>query len=450
MQPERFLTHTLRQHPRGEAVMRILAAAINAVLPQNLACPGLDELIHQVAGDIFVLGLGKAAPGMVAALTPHLADRAHFGLLIPKQTPDYTPAGFELIPGGHPVPDANSLQAGQRALELAGQLGESDLLLCLVSGGGSALMTAPHPDLALDDLQTLTSALLACGARIDEINTLRRHLDRVKGGGLARSAYPARVVSYILSDVVGNPLESIASGPTAPDPSTKADALSVLEKYAITKIVPAAVVRTLKNAPETPKPGDDLFERVENVIIGSNHIAAQAALAQAEAEGFHPLFLGDSWQGEARDVAKVLCGLLKPSESNVSRLRNQNREILDSIKSIPRPFCLLAGGETTVSMRGNGLGGRNQELALAAVRELAGLEDVLLVTLATDGEDGPTDAAGAVVSPETLQHARSLNLDPDAFLERNDSHHFFTPLGDLLKPGPSGTNVNDLTFLFGF
>jgi glycerate 2-kinase len=471
MNPERFLTHSLRQHPRGAAVTRILAAAIHAVLPKNLSYPGLDEILHQVDGDIFVLGLGKAAPGMVATLTPRLADRAHFGLLIPKQAPTHAPAEFELIPGGHPVPDANSLRAGQRALELAGKLGKSDLLLCLISGGGSALMSAPHPGLSLDDLQTLTSALLACGARIDEINTLRRHLDRVKGGGLARTAHPARVVSYILSDVVGNPLESIASGPTAPDPTTNTDALLVLEKYNLTDNVPTAVVRTLENAPETPKLGDELFTRIENVIVGSNAQAAQAALAQAEAEGFHPLFLGDTWQGEARDVAKELCVLLKPSESKVSRLWNQNREILDSI---PRPFCLVAGGETTVTLNGgrvendaggqarnnsdnnnnlatrtSGLGGRNQELALAAVRELAGLENVMLVTLATDGEDGPTDAAGAVVTGEMQKRARALNLDPDAFLERNDSYHFFEPLGDLLQPGPSGTNVNDLIFLFG-
>jgi len=451
MNPERFLTHTLRQHPRGAAVARILAAAINAVLPENLAYPGLDEILNQVDGDIFVLGLGKAAPGMVATLIPSLADRAHSGLLIPKQAPAHAPAGFELIPGGHPVPDENSLRAGQRALALAGQLRESDLLLCLISGGGSALMTCPHPGLTLDDLQTLTSALLACGARIDEINTLRRHLDQVKGGGLAQAAFPARVVSYPLSDVVGNPLESIASGPTAPDPTTKADALRVLEKHALTEKVPAAIVQALKNAPETPKPDDDLFERVENVIVGSNALAAQAALAQAESEGFHPLFLGDDWQGEARDVAGELCAFLsKPPESKVPRLWRQNREILDSVKSIKRPFCLLAGGETTVSIRSDGLGGRNQELALAAVRELAGLENVMLVTLATDGEDGPTDAAGAVVSPDTLHRARILNLDSDALLERNDSYHFFAPLDDLLKPGPSGTNVNDLTFLFGF
>lgn len=430
MNPERFLTDSLRQHPRGAAITRILAAAMQSVSPQNLHYPAAAEILNQADGDIFVLGLGKAAPGMFAALAPLLADRAHFGLLIPKQAPVHAPAGFEIIPGGHPIPNADSLRAGQRALELAAKLGKNDLMLCLVSGGGSALMTCPQPGLSLDDLQTLTATLLACGARIDEINSLRRHLDRVKGGGLARAACPARVVSYILSDVVGNQLETIASGPTAPDPSRREDALKVLAKYDLTEKVPATILRALENAPETPKPGDGLFACVENIIVGSNAIAAQSALAQAKAEGLHPVFLGDAWQGEARVVAKTLCEYLK----------NQSR----------RPFCLVAGGETTVSLSGDGLGGRNQELALAAALELAGWSDVLLVTLATDGEDGPTDAAGAVVSGDTLARARSLGLDAEDFLRRNDSYHFFKAIADGLLPGPSATNVNDLVFLFGF
>ncbi len=430
MNPDRFLTYSLRRHSRGTAVMRILAAAMQSVSPQSLNYPAADEILNQVDGDIFVLGLGKAAPGMVATLAPLLADRAHFGLLIPKQAPAHAPAGFEIIPGGHPIPNAGSLRAGQRTLELAADLGKNDLLLCLVSGGGSALMTCPQPGLSLDDLQKLTAALLACGARIDEINSLRRHLDRVKGGGLVRAACPARVVSYILSDVVGNQLEIIASGPTAPDPSRREDALNVLAKYDLTKKVPAAILKALENAPETPKPSDALFARVENVIVGSNAIAAQSAITQAKAEGFHSVFLGDTWQGEARMVAKTLC----------EHLKNQPRH----------PFCLVAGGETTVCLSGDGLGGRNQELALAAARELAGLTDVLLVTLATDGEDGPTDAAGAVVNGDTLAHARSLGLDADNYLRRNDSYHFFKAIGDGLLPGPSGTNVNDLVFLFGF
>jgi hydroxypyruvate reductase len=239
------------------------------------------------------------------------------------------------------------------------------------------------------------------------------------------------VLSLILSDVVGSPLEAIASGPTAPDPTTKTDAFGVIEKYGLREKIPAAILRTLENAPETPKPGDGLFEHVENIIVGSNALAARAALSQAQTEGFHPLFLGDAWQGEARRAAKFLCNRLKLEKFN-------------------RPICLVAGGETTVTLHGSGLGGRNQELALAAVEELAGLNDVMLVTLASDGEDGPTDSAGAVVTGET--HARGLaqNLSARVFLENNDSYSYFQPLGDLLKTGPTGTNVNDLTFLFTF
>jgi hydroxypyruvate reductase len=448
MLPDCFLTETLRQHLHGASVTHILAAAIRAVEPGQAVRRFVEFSANQltVAGRaypldkirrIHLLGLGKAARAMSLPLGT-LSPR---GLLIPKQAFPPPWAGCEIQPGGHPVPDENSLQAGQKALEFVRGLGENDLLICLISGGGSALMTAPHPGLGLDDLQALTRALLACGARVDEINTLRRHLDQVKGGGLARAAAPAQVVSLILSDVVGNPLEAIASGPTAPDPTTRTEALGVLEKYGLTGKIPAAILKVLETAPETPKPDDPLFARVQNVLVGSNFLAAQAALAQAEAEGFQTRFLGEAWQGEARTVAKVFC----------SRLREE---------ALPRPFCLVAGGETTVTLLvqvrdlhqtgTQALGGRNQELALAAVKELAGLENVLLVTLATDGEDGPTEAAGAVVSGETNQRAQALGLDAQTFLDHHDSYRFFEPLGDLLQPGPSGTNVNDLTFLFGF
>jgi hydroxypyruvate reductase len=428
MLPEHFLTSTLRRHPRGESVARILAAAIQAVEPGRAVQEYLSEHPLPPARRVFVLGLGKAAMAMTRAVFETTSATA--ALVIPKHAEQTGLEPATVIVGGHPVPNSRSLQAGEAALRFVTELEQDDLLICLISGGGSALMVSPHPGLTLDDMQSLTRQLLACGARIDEINTLRRHLDRVKGGGIAQAASPAQVLSLILSDVVGNSLEAIASGPTASDPTSRGDALGVLEKYGLTETVPAAILQTLEDAPETPKPGDSLFARVENVIVGSNALAAQSALRQAKAEGFHPEFLGDSWQGEAREVAGTLCERLKMEKK--------------------RPFCLVAGGETTVKLHGKGHGGRNQELALAAVKELAGLDNVMLITLATDGEDGPTDAAGAVVTGETEQRARALGLAPDAFLKRNDSYHFFAPLGDLLQPGPSGTNVNDLTFLFGF
>jgi hydroxypyruvate reductase len=432
-------------------VARILAATMQAVEPgaavrnfvkreeQALQIAGQEIHLEQIR-QITILGLGKAAQAMTAPLLEMLADQNLQGLLIPKQVSGQPGPGFEVCPGGHPVPDENSLLAGQKALALVDALRPGDLLICLISGGGSALMSAPLQGVTLTDLRALTSALLGCGARIDEINTLRRHLDRLKGGGLARAAHArgARLVSLILSDVVFNPLEAIASGPTAPDPSTRAEALAVLDKYGLRQNCPAAILHALESAPETPKADDPLFKNVENALVGSNLLAAQAALAQGETEGFQTKLLGNDWQGEARLVARELCRELKRTP-------------------IPRPFCLVAGGETTVTLLGKGRGGRNQELALAAAVELAGLPNVMLVSLATDGEDGPgseqggaMDAAGALVCGETLARGQERGLDAQASLENNDSYPYFSALGDLLKPGPSGTNVNDLTFLFGF
>jgi glycerate 2-kinase len=437
-----FLTHTLARHPHGAAILRILAAALQAVEPgtavqrfvqrqgSNLSIDGQQYPLANT-GRMRILGLGKAATAMAQPLADLLVDFAPRGLLIPKHVPRQSISGFEISPGDHPVPDENSLRAGQKAIELVSGLRETDLLLCLISGGGSALMAAPPAPLTLADLQALTSALLACGARIDEINTLRRRLDQLKGGGLAKLAAPARVASLILSDVVNNPLEAIASGPTAPDPATQDVALAVITRYGLEDKIPASILEALRSLPETPKPGDPLFANVQNVLVGSNLLAAQAAESQANLEGFTTHLLGNDWQGEAREVAQRLC----------ARLKNAPEK---------RPCCLIAGGETTVTLRGNGQGGRNQELALATVTELADMPNTLLVTLATDGEDGPTDAAGAVVTDMTLQQGHALGLDPHVFLDNNNAYHYFQPLGDLLKPGPSGTNVNDLTFLFHF
>jgi len=433
-------------------VARILAAALEAVEPGAAVERYLVAKPLPSVGRVFALGLGKAAIPMTQALSRHTElTRA---LVITKHASSMNLQSATIMESGHPVPDARSLAAGKAALEFVSDvsdLRENDLLVCLISGGGSALMTAPV--IPMEDMQALTSALLACGARIDEINTLRRHLDRVKGGGLAK-ATKARVLSLILSDVVGSPLEAIASGPTAPDPTTMEDALAVLEKYGFltkpprhrdtparpavpgrgeTQILDFSRLRDfVVSFPETPKRDDPIFSRVQNVTIGDNTLAANAALTQAQKEGFHTEYLGSDWQGEARDVGVEL----------IQKLRV-------TIMSQPRPFCLIAGGETTVTIQGEGTGGRNQELALAAVPELAGLENAMLISLATDGEDGPTDAAGVVVTGETFRRAESLGLDVAGHLSRNDAYPFFERLGDLLKIGPTGTNVNDLAFLIG-
>ena len=444
MDTERFFTHSLRD-PR---VVRILTAALDAVEPGAAVERYLSSHPLPSTERVFALGLGKAAIPMTHALSRY-ANLERTLVITKHASPlDFGPA--TLIESGHPVPDSRSSAAGQAALEFVSDLRENDLLVCLISGGGSALMTTPT--VSLEDMQTLTSALLACGARIDEINTLRRHLDRVKGGGIAK-ATKARVLSLILSDVVGSPLEAIASGPTAPDPSTKGDALAVLEKYdllnkpqdhrdvgiqrkqdidlrdSVTQWQ-EKISDLLISCPETPKSNDPIFSRVQNVIVGDNALAVKAALKQAEQEGFYAESLGSRWQGEARKVGVEL----------VKKLRV-------TMKSKETPFCLIAGGETTVTIQSNGKGGRNQELALGAASELIGLENTLLISLATDGEDGPTDAAGAIATGETLQRARDLGIDLADYLARNDSYPFFEKLRDLLKIGPTGTNVNDLMFL---
>ncbi len=450
--PETFRTYSLQD----ERVWRILSAALEAVEPGAAVQRYLETQPLPPAQRVFALGLGKAALPMTQALS-RFTDLTR-ALVITKHASSPTDLPAHVIESGHPVPDLRSVAAGKAALEFVSGLTADDLLVCLISGGGSALMTAPL--VPLEDLQALTSALLACGARIDEINTLRRHLDRVKGGGLAQ-ATQARVSSLILSDVVNSPLEAIASGPTAPDASTKEDALAVLEKYDLSTCRPPAVqmlaprsrrfpknqksgenARTLAHslprsildsllsAPETPKPGDPIFSRVQNVIVADNALAVRAALEQAKKEGFWTLDLGSDWQGEAREVGVELARRLRSAATEGSS-----------------PICMVAGGETTVTLTGHGKGGRNQELALAAVPELAGLESVLLIALATDGEDGPTDAAGAVVSGETRQRAERLGLTAADYLSRNDAYPFFEALGDLLKTGPTGTNVNDLTVM---
>jgi hydroxypyruvate reductase len=415
----RFATRSL-QDPR---LLRILSAALEAVDPFS----AVQTYLPPVEGRVFGLAMGKAAVPMMDALVERIPLAG--GLAVTKFAPERDRILYPVIEGGHPVPDARSLEAGERAMSFVSALNENDTLVCLISGGGSALVTAP--DVPLEDLQSLTSLLLSSGAPIDEINILRRQLDRIKGGGLA-GATKAKVISLILSDVIGNPLEAIASGPTVPDPTTREDAMKILKKYELEKQVPDSI---LENLLVTEKLAGDScgsrIERVQNIIIGDNKLAARAASKQAEGEGFQSEILTNELQGEAREVGREMAQRLREDSST--------RE---------RPFCLIAGGETTVTIRGKGKGGRNQELALAAVDELSGLENVTLIALATDGDDGPTEAAGAVVTGDSAPRAESLGLNAEDALSRNDAYPFFEALGDLLKPGPTGTNVNDLVFLF--
>jgi hydroxypyruvate reductase len=294
------------------------------------------------------------------------------------------------------------------------------------------------PPLTLGDLQALTDALLRCGATIGEINTLRKHCTTLGGGQLARRAAPAQVASVIVSDVVGSPLDVIASGPTAPDPTTFADAWAIVERYALEPMLPATIITRLQHGmagaiAETPKPNDGLWERVQNHVVADNAVAADAAVAAARERGFNAMLLTTFGEGEARDVGRMAASVA--------------RELVQRDGPIPRPALIVAGGETTVTLRGAGMGGRNQEVALGAGQGLRGLPHAMLVALATDGGDGPTDAAGAVVTGDTLDRARTLGLNPAAFLQHNDTYRFFAALDDLLRPGPTLTNVNDLLFI---
>ena len=388
---------------------------------------------------VFVVAGGKAAAPMAAAIVDVLGDCLTAGVVVTKyghvpQEQSQAPA-LRILEAGHPVPDENSVRGAQAIADLARRATERDLVICLISGGGSALLTLPVPGLALADLQALTDGLLRSGATINEINTVRKHCSQVKGGNLASLAAPATLVTLILSDVVGDPLDVIASGPTVPDPTTVVDAEALLERYGFgeTWVFGKRSGRDGVSFRETPKPGDPAFERVQNVVVGSNRLAATAAVEEARRLGFSALLLSTYVEGEAREVARVAAALAKGIRAHGDPLSP--------------PACLVWGGETTVTVRGDGKGGRNQELALAAALALDGWPGILLMTLATDGTDGPTDAAGAVVTGETAVRARSLGLDLQAALETNDSYPLFDALGDLVRTGPTGTNVNDLLFV---
>jgi glycerate 2-kinase len=452
---ERLLTESLRAAPWGQSVARVLAAALAAADPAAAVQRAMrrrgDVLVvgersynlRQVAR-VFVVGAGKAAIPMAGACVEILGDRLAAGIVVAKDEGEPAPEAIgpiALALASHPVPDARGVEAARRMAQLLGEAGAGDLVLVLISGGGSALLSLPAEGIALDDLRDLTATLLACGAPIEAINTLRKHLDLAKGGGLARLAAPAQVATLILSDVVGSPLDVIASGPTVPDTSSWEDAWRIVERFGIAGRLPPAIRARLEvgragQLLDTPKPGDPLFDRVQNVLVGSNMQAAQAALEAARNEGCMALLLSTYLQGEAREVGRVLASFA--------------RELALSNNPLPRPACLVLGGETTVTLRGAGRGGRNQELALAAVADLDGLANVAVVALATDGGDGPTDAAGAVATGDSLARARAAGLDPYDSLARNDAYPFFATLGDLLLPGATGTNVNDLAFVFAW
>ena len=403
-------------------------AALDAAAPGRCLPPHLPE---PPPGRTVVVGAGKAAAEMARAVEAHWAGGLD-GLVVTRYGHATPTRSIEVVEAAHPVPDRAGRQAARRILELVGGLGQDDLVLCLISGGGSALLALPAAGVSLDDKQAVNRALLRAGATISEINCVRKHLSAIKGGRLAAAAAPARVVALLISDVPGDDPAVIASGPTVADPTTFADARAVLARYGIEP--PAAVAARLRAADdETPKPGERRLARAETRLIATPGDALEAAARRARAAGFGPLILGDSLEGEAREVGIVHAGIA--------------RHAVRSAQPAAPPCAILSGGETTVTVRGGGRGGRNTEFLLALALALDGLAGVHAIACDTDGIDGSEDNAGAVIAPDTLARAAAAGVDARAHLADNDAYGFFAALGDLVVTGPTLTNVNDFRAL---
>jgi len=422
-------------HAGLEAVDPIAAVRRYVSLNQGQLIVGGKTFDLSQINELLVVGAGKASGAMAAALEEILADRITGGLVVVKYGHAVDLSHISLVEAGHPVPDKNGQEGAERIRKHMAMAGENDLVICLISGGGSALLPSPVPGLCLTDKQKTIQVLLSCGATIHEINTVRKHLSSIKGGQLALSAHPARVVSLILSDVVGDDLDAIASGPTVPDPSTFQDCMDILSQYRIADKLPKAINSYLVDGvqgkiKETPKPGHPAFDHTEHFIIGNNFQALDAARLYAESLGYNTVVLTSLMTGETRDAAHFHAAILK--------------EVAQSGHPAASPACLLSGGETTVTLKGKGKGGRNQEFALVSALALENMSPMVYLSAGTDGTDGPTDAAGAIIDSTTLARARTKGLDAAIYLDDNDSYHFFQELGDLFITGPTRTNVMDM------
>jgi glycerate 2-kinase len=384
---------------------------------------------------ISLVGAGKATAPMAAAIEELFGERIRKGLINVKYGFTQELALTEITEAGHPVPDENGVKGTGKVLDFLQSAGQKDLIFSLISGGGSALLPFPVGNITLSDKQEITRELLACGANIDEINAVRKHMSSSKGGQMARAAFPATIINLMLSDVVGDKMDVIASGPFVPDSATFKDVSEIFNKYNL-KDIPPAIHDHMKagldgQISETPKENDKIFDRVFNFIVGSNILALEAASKTAKTLGYETLILSSMVEGETREVARVHTAMAK--------------EIVKTGRPIPAPACIISGGETTVTIRGDGLGGRNQEFCLAACMDLVELPPrVVILSGGTDGNDGPTDAAGALADPFTVTRGKDAGMEAAEFLNRNDAYHFFEKTGDLLKTGPTNTNVMDV------
>jgi glycerate 2-kinase len=430
-----------------ELILKSLDNALNAVDPREIirarvALEGHTLKVDPYAFDltkfkhIYVIGGGKASGSMAEALEQVLNGHITNGLVNVLHGTKNKTKIVKLQGASHPVPDESGVKGTRKMLQIAEKTEEDDLIICLISGGGSSLMPLPRGNIKLADKKTITDDLLKSGATINEFNTVRKHISDFKGGWLAKKAYPATILNLILSDVMGDPLDFIASGPTVPDSTTFKEAVQVLKKYSLWGKAPSTIKKILSDGekgliPETPKADDEAFEKVCNVVVGNNRLASQAVCDFLKSAGLNTVLLTSTLEGEAKQVGTVLASIA--------------REVTSSGNPAKKPSGIVAGGETTVVVTGKGKGGRNQEIALASALKLKGLKGVVVASLTTDGVDGPTDAAGAIVDSTTLSRAKKLGMIPEKFLAENDSYHFFAKLGDLIFTGPTGTNVNDIT-----
>jgi glycerate 2-kinase len=434
----------MNQNTTLEKISEIFAAALDAVSSYNAAAAHCADILSSLEKDymnrLLVIGFGKAACQMAKAVEDNMAPLIRDGIVVTKY--GHCPSGYQsgkirIFEAGHPMPDENGLHGTEAIIGLLRNADENTLVVCLISGGGSALLAAPYGEISLSEKQKVTELLLRAGADIRELNTVRKHISRVKGGRLAAIASPAHIFSLILSDVIGDRLDVIASGPTAPDTTTYNDAAEILKKYGLMGDVPESVSNVLMKGadgllPETPKENDTLFQKVRNVIIGSNGKALEAAKIKSEYLGFTSEVISSEIAGEAREVGRWLAR--KALEIQAGGHGG-------------KPACIISGGETTVTVKGDGTGGRNMELALAFALEIEGARGITLLSAGTDGTDGPTDAAGAVVDGQTIEKARGRGLDARRYLKNNDSYNFFREIDCLFMTGPTGTNVMDVQVL---
>jgi glycerate-2-kinase len=411
----------------------IFEHAVKAVDPYDCVRLYLEDHPEKWEKGVYVSGFGKAASRMAMACEDVVGDKIRGGTLITKYGHAEKLHMLELFEGGHPVPDENCLEHSLRIVDLIDRMSQEDELLCLISGGGSALFCKPYEGISLNDKQKTTDILLKAGADIFELNAVRKHISDVKGGRFLNRFKGKKMTSLILSDVLGDRLDVIASGPTTYDESTFQDALEAIRKYDLENDVPENVIRLLKDGtggviPETLKYGEGVLERVDNVIIGSLSVAIKAAQERALSLGMDVVAREEFVDGEASVTGKEIAKRVKEqmSERNI------------------RPLCIISGGETTVTVKGSGKGGRNMELALSFAREINGVDGVTMISAGTDGGDGPTDAAGAIVDGKTIQRAEEMGLSAEKYLSINDSYNFFKRTDELFITGPTGTNVMDI------